>query len=197
MSYTESTHPKTHQSCVKHLAQSKAYPPITIANHLIKMAWEHHEAMTPLKVMGLVYMANGWMLAQYNCPLVNEVPQVWSHGPVFVSIYYTFNHWKNKPITRLADDIFDLYEEQICRSVLDNYDFEANHIINMTWQIYSQFTAYQLAELIRRKSHAWDRLYDGTTTHYPMVNSAIQADFLNILAACEKNRVNRCMGTNE
>ena len=62
------------------------YDTLAIANAFIGLAAEAGERLTPTKSQKLVYYAHGWNLASYGKPLLGEVIQAWSFGPVVRSV---------------------------------------------------------------------------------------------------------------
>lgn len=79
------------------------------------------EAITHLKVQKLVYYAEAWHLAYFDCPMLHEDFQAWAHGPVVRAIYdkYRQNSWEALPVEKgamparatqdLLESIYDAY----------------------------------------------------------------------------------------
>lgn len=62
------------------------YRAIDTAYYLLKVAGDKQLEITNLKLQKLIYIANGYMLAIHDAPLINEAPQAWKYGPVIHSI---------------------------------------------------------------------------------------------------------------
>lgn len=62
------------------------YIPLAIANSLISLG----ERRTPMGLVKLVYLAQGWGLAR-GVDFCAELPEVWRYGPVHRSLYDALN----------------------------------------------------------------------------------------------------------
>lgn len=114
---------------------------LSIANYFIDLAHRDGRDIRPLKLMKLVYIAHGYMLALLDRPTEGtklERVEAWQYGPVFPSVYYSFKQYGSHPIDRkttvfdfsligVSDDIqvvpmlTDEDEKRICRFVWNNY----------------------------------------------------------------------------
>lgn len=78
---------------------------ISVANSLIKIAKENDESLTLLALMKLVYFAHGFSLAINKHGLLDprfDRVEAWRYGPVIPSVYHSFKHNENRPITELS-----------------------------------------------------------------------------------------------
>ena len=75
---------------------------ISVANSLISIAREEDESLTLLALMKLVYFAHGFSLAINGHGLLDprfDRVEAWRYGPVIPSVYHSFKHNQNRPIT--------------------------------------------------------------------------------------------------
>ena len=101
---------------------------IKVANAFLDMAGAAQPPipMTPIKIIKLVYIANGWAHPLLGGRLVREDAEAWTYGPVIPDLYQAVRHYRASPITepiRGAEDAPELSEpeRQLLASVLDAY----------------------------------------------------------------------------
>lgn len=113
------------------------YRAIDTAYYLLKVAGDKQLEITNLKLQKLIYIANGYMLAIHDAPLINEAPQAWKYGPVIHSIYRQFKEYAENPITvnteLLEKDILSPQAKAIIDAVVDTYGNDsAIELVNLT-----------------------------------------------------------------
>jgi len=69
-----------------------------IADYFIWLANDIGSFVSNLKLQKLVYYAQAWHLALYDCPLFDEDFQAWIHGPVIPELFEKFEHFGWQPI---------------------------------------------------------------------------------------------------
>ena len=82
---------------------------LAIANYFIELAHKDKIDIRPLKLMKLVYIAHGYILALLDKPTVGaklEEVEAWQYGPVFPSVYYSFKQYGSQPIDKKTT-VFD------------------------------------------------------------------------------------------
>ena len=69
---------------------------LSIANYFIELSQQDGRILRPLKLMKLVYIAHGYMLALLDRSTdgtKRERVEAWQYGPVFPSVYYSFKNY--------------------------------------------------------------------------------------------------------
>lgn len=113
---------------------------IKIANRFLELA--RHSIpqvfITPLKIIKLVYIANGWAYPILHERLVRENAEAWTYGPVFPDLYHAVRRYRADPIVAPipgGDEPLDLSDEeqQLIESVLGAYGhLSGTQLSNMT-----------------------------------------------------------------
>jgi len=97
----------------------------TIANRFLALAKERGDALTPMQLLKLVYIAHGWMLGLYGRPLIQDRVEAWQYGPVIPVLYNALRGYKGDavtlPVKAPAGDILDDKERDIICQVYDMY----------------------------------------------------------------------------
>lgn len=118
-----------------------------VSRYLLDRAGKNRMALSPMKLIKLVYIAHGWMLGLYGRPLIVEYVEAWRYGPVIPELYRKVKQFRSKPVradvfSKLDADKFDQYEEGVMDEVLD---------------IYGKRTAIQLSQLTHSQNTPWDQ----------------------------------------
>ena len=99
---------------------------ISVARYILDRLRAKGDAVTPMQLLKLVYIAQGYMLGQYGRPLFNEVVQAWEYGPVVPSVYHAVKKFRSSPVTNIPDFFgttanFDPTERGVLDYVADSY----------------------------------------------------------------------------
>lgn len=147
------------------------YTPQQIANFFLDRAQAEGRQLDQLKLMKLVYIAYGWVLALTGRRLFEDPIRAWKHGPVMRTLYDEFKRFRSGPITAHATE-FDLDTgEQMVPTIPAN-DEETSMILDKVWAAYRGFSGWSL----RNKTHEPDTPW--TTTYYEQGESAVIPDGL-------------------
>ena len=75
---------------------------LSMANYFIELAQKDGHEIRPLRLMKLVYIAHGFMLAMLDRSVLNprfDRVEAWKYGPVIPSVYHSFKGYGASPIT--------------------------------------------------------------------------------------------------
>lgn len=97
---------------------------------------EGGEPLTLLKVLKLLYYAEGCSLALENGSLFNEKIYAWGHGPVVVEVY---EHYKNDPYNLPFGSVEDTDAVKLINK--NPYDSD---LLNQVFEDFGQFSAWAL-----------------------------------------------------
>jgi uncharacterized phage-associated protein len=138
---------------------------LSVANYFIDLAKKDDTPLKPLKLMKLVYIAHGYMLAMLNRSVLDkrfDWVEAWKYGPVIPSVYHSFKNFKDAPITEKsvifkssdndANDI-DFVEPTL-------QDEKACKICDFVWKRYKDYSDSQLVTLLHGKGTPWGTIYE-------------------------------------
>ncbi len=136
---------------------------LSIANYFVDKAQHEGVALRPLKLMKLVYIAHGFMLALLDYSVLDsrfDVVEAWRLGPVVPSVYHSFMHFKNQPITSksevfLWDD--DAQDVHFATPVLEDPDARA--VCDFVWNRYKGYSDSDLVTLLHKPGTPWSLVY--------------------------------------
>jgi len=154
-----------------------AYTPQHIANYFLERAKSEGREIGQLKLLKLVYIAYGWMLALTGDRLFNEPIQAWQHGPVIRSLYDEFKHFGKSPITDRAME-FDLDSMEQFEPHVPAEDSQTRMILDKVWAAYKRFSGWQLREKTHEENTPWSQVYDASKRDQVIPDDLIKPHFL-------------------
>jgi len=105
---------------------------------------------SPMKLQKLVYFAQGWYLALYDRPLIDEQIEAWEYGPVVPSLFQAMKAFGNRPV-----------EHYIIKQGVPVAPSPTMHeFLGEIWRIYGKFTATQLSNMTHEPDTPWKKVYD-------------------------------------
>lgn len=113
--------------------------------------YEVYEGITHLKLQKLLYNAQGVSLAINDEPLFMENLEAWEHGPVVRDVYDTFCIFgRNQIIIPVTEDTLEKVREI-------ESDNKAKNVLELVYDNFSIYTAWQLREMSHVKDGPWDK----------------------------------------
>lgn len=101
-------------------------------------------AVTPMRLLKLVYISNGWMLALHDKPLFNESAEAWQYGPVVPSVYHAYKRFGGTAITDIPN------------TEPAGFSDDERQLLQQVWDAYRQFSAIQLSALTHQSNTPWE-----------------------------------------
>ena len=112
--------------------------------------YEVYDGITHLKLQKLLYNAQGVFLAIKNKKLYEDDLEAWSHGPVVKDVYDTYCVFGRNPIIIPATP----ENNEVVRKIEE--DKEVKEILDMVYDSFSIYTAWELREMSHIKGSPWD-----------------------------------------
>lgn len=140
---------------------------LSVANYFVDKSLSGPKNLKPLKLMKLVYIAHGYMLALLGCSALNprfDRVEAWKYGPVIPSVYHSFKIYGNQPVTKKTE-VFASEENkngeivvEMITPVLDNGSYKK--VCDFVWDKYKGYTDSELVELLHKKGSPWALVYE-------------------------------------
>jgi uncharacterized phage-associated protein len=139
---------------------------ISIANYFIDKSNSDPNSKYPLTLLRLVkyvYIAYGFALAILKKKIIDErfdKVEAWKYGPVIPSVYHTFKHNKNNPISEKSS--IPVFEEDDGKLLFREPKVEDKEIISLldfVWDRYKDKSITELIELLHRPGTPWEYCY--------------------------------------
>jgi len=153
------------------------YSAATIAFAFVKKGIEEGKAVTQMKLQKMVYFAQGYHLAKYSLPLIEEEFEAWKYGPVIPSIYQLYKLYGSEPIidTSLITDLAFLERKLL------SLDTKAIEAINYTWQVTKNLSASNLSAWTHKEGSPWYKAYTPALSSIKINNNNIKDYFSGVL----------------
>jgi uncharacterized phage-associated protein len=135
---------------------------IAIANYFIDLAKETNVNIYQMGLMKRVYITHGYCLAIFDHSALDpnyDVVQAWKNGPVIPSVYHSFKHNRNNPITEKSFFI-DVKKESLdfVEPKLKNKDVQ--DVADFVWKGCFDMGDFEIVELLHQKGTPWALCYE-------------------------------------
>ncbi|EJF77533.1 Uncharacterized phage-associated protein [Candidatus Bartonella washoeensis] len=132
-----------------------------IANFFLEKGREENIQISPMKLIKLVYLAYGWMLAATGERLFPDRIEAWQHGPVIPALYHEFKDWGRRFIdcySRTVDlETGEILIPKIPKESADKYTVQ---LLEIVWNAYKNFEPWLLRKESHEEGSPWKRVYD-------------------------------------
>ncbi len=112
--------------------------------------YEVYEGISHLKLQKLLYYAQGVHLAIKDTKLFIEKIHAWEHGPVIPNVYDDYRRFGREYITIETNRNNDETVQKIEK------DSETKRILDMVYENFAIYTAWQLREMTHQAGSPWD-----------------------------------------
>lgn len=140
------------------------------ANHILGLAKNAGQTLTPLQVMKLTYMAHGWHMATHGDALVTEAVQAWQYGPVLPNLYRMLKPFGSGPVAPdwLARMRFD-------RTELSDSERQS---LESIFGVYGHFSGMALSNLTHKPGSPWSQVWRPGVTNLVIPNELIKSHYI-------------------
>jgi uncharacterized phage-associated protein len=148
------------------------YSVITIADEILKIAKAHGRQLTPLQLMKLAYIAQGWALALRDEKLFSNRVEAWKYGPVIPDLYHATKSYGRAPIP------LDRISE-----TPSSVDDGARKFLEDVFQKYGKMSGYSLSQLTHKLGTPWQQVYRDGVFGIEIPDSLIKNHYSDLLNA--------------
>jgi len=141
-----------------------------VANNLLCLAREENRDLTPLKLVKLTYLCEGWSLALRDQSIFCEDVEAWQYGPVVALLYAKIRRFKAAPVPPIDCDETPLSEDQ-------------KVLIKSVYHAYKHLSGPQLSDLTHQPGTPWSQTWDRKNRKQIIPTSLIKDHFKELTAA--------------
>ncbi len=141
-----------------------------VANELLGLARSENRGLTPLKLVKLVYLCEGWSLALRDKSIIREDVQAWQYGPVIPELYAKIRQFKATPVTELECAEGDVSADQ-------------KDLIKSVYDAYKHLSGMQLSDLTHQAGTPWSKTWDKQNRKRVIATALIKDHFKELAAA--------------
>jgi YD repeat-containing protein len=141
---------------------SELRSPVPATNFFLQKAWSNKKNMTTMKLLKILWFANGYWFAITNKKLFAETFEAWRYGPVLPSVYHEFKRFGAYPIEKGTYSCdFDPYkEDEANKNMLASDAQQLRKFLNKIWDMYGKFNANHLVNLTHQEGTPWRKVYN-------------------------------------
>lgn len=142
---------------------------LTIADIILRIAKQKNKQLTPMQLMKLTYIANGWSLAVRDKALFKNSIEAWKYGPVMPDLYHATKSFGRNPIPfeRIKGDLEDLPQE-----LEEDVEF-----LQKVYSLYEDQSGIALSSLTHMYGTPWHRTFDECEMSKEIPVSMIKAHY--------------------
>ncbi len=144
---------------------------LSVAQYILDQCREAgHDAITPMQLIKLVYIAHGYMLGKHRRPLIGESVQAWQYGPVVASVYHAVKCFGSEPIKEVP-------------GANKNSPFSSDEraIMDMVAKEYGKYNGITLSSATHCSGTPWDQTWSEIGRNGPISNDLIESFYEGIL----------------
>lgn len=142
--------------------------PIAVANYLLQKG----DALSPLKLVKLVYLCHGWHSGLGQGPLLSESPQAWRNGPVVPSLYYAVREFGDSPVKGPIDEGSKETTGDIAKPTKKQAE-----VIDAVYNVYAPLSATQLSTITHQEKTPWHKVWQKKKRNVPIPDGLIRDHF--------------------
>lgn len=150
------------------------YDSRAVANSILHYANDTGKKLTPMQLIKLVYVANGWSLALLNHALINEQIQAWQYGPVIPNVYRAFNRFGSAPVTEYA------YDNATKLEYVAALEDDERRLIHAVVDSYGSMHAFQLSNKMHEPGTPWTKTFNASGPYSVISPDLIKEHFLEL-----------------
>jgi uncharacterized phage-associated protein len=128
-------------------------------------------AVTPMRLLKLLYVAHGYSLAVNRQPLLDESVEAWQYGPMVPSVYQAVRKYRSKPVESMG---------RIGGCPLSEADLL---VLDKVLTTYQHVNAIQLSAAMHQPGTPWSITWGMDEQNAPISNDLIMDFYQNILKA--------------
>lgn len=132
-----------------------SYRTALAANAILISAKRHRIRLEPHKLQQLLFLLQGWHLAKFHAPAVDERPQAWDSGPIFESLYFRLMAYGASGITHLLRAFHPPINE-LCTLFPSQEDIEYWRMLDDIVAEYGRWSGNDLLMLCTEPGGAWE-----------------------------------------
>ncbi|MDR2813783.1 MAG: DUF4065 domain-containing protein [Prevotellaceae bacterium] len=136
---------------------------IAVANYLVDLSMKSDVKLRQFGLMKRVYITHGFCLALLNRSALDprfDVVEAWKNGPVIPSVYHSFKHNRNNPITEKSVVVEWIDDFKVEYETPELGDADIKEVAKAVFEKYIDLSDAEIIALLHRKGTPWALCYE-------------------------------------
>lgn len=130
--------------------------PAAIANKFLELARAENITLTNMQLQKLPFIANGYHLAIFDRPLIDEDARVWTYGPVYRTLYDALRRYGSGPVTEpIRENDDNIFADERGRVVKSQFSIDENRLMETVWNAFKTYSGAKLSALTHLPDSPW------------------------------------------
>jgi uncharacterized phage-associated protein len=141
---------------------------LAAAQYILDKQRAKGDTLSPMQLIKLVYIAQGFMLGKKGKPLLDESVEAWQYGPVVPSVYHAVKHFRSDPVVNVAGNIALLSTDE-------------KEILDLVADSYAQYDGVTLSSATHKNGTPWHVTWSSSGKSNPISNDLIEHFYIDLL----------------
>lgn len=149
------------------------YDVLTVADAILKIAKAKGQALTPMQLVKLTYIAHGWSLGLRDKDLFRNRIEAWQYGPVIPDLYRTTKSYGRSPIPL---SVVGPVDEM-------NVSSEDRDFLQAVFDRYGHLDGISLSYLTHKAGTPWTQVYRSGVMNIEIPDELIRTHYKELALA--------------
>ena len=145
------------------------------AHYILKSCEKYKYSVTPLKLIKLVYIAQGYHLAILDKELFYEDAMAWAYGPIIPEMYYACKQFGKGEVPK---ELFSGYVEGNLCNIAD----ESRNLIDDVVIAYGKFNGLDLSAATHKRGTPWFSINNSKKDNITIPKSLLSKYYSTLLS---------------
>lgn len=144
---------------------------LAVAKYILRKRTAEGDAVTPMQLIKLVYIAHGLMLGAYGRPLIDEAVEAWQYGPVVPSVYHETKAFRSSPVTGIGAP--------------SNYSFDPQEVkaMDTASRLFGSKNGVALSSLTHKQGTPWTLTWNARGKNGSISNDLIEHFYSGMISS--------------
>ena len=148
------------------------YDVMTVADTILKIAKDKDKELTPMQLVKLVYISQGWSFVFYDRGLFTNRIEAWQYGPVIPDLYHVTKKYGRSAIP--LNDIGNAEDIEVSQD---------DHVLLLeVFKAYGHLDGIALSRLTHKVGTPWRQVYNPKERRTRIPNHLIARHYKEILS---------------
>jgi len=141
---------------------------LAAAKYILQKRSAEGDSVTPMQLIKLVYIAQGFMLGKKGRPLLDESVEAWQYGPVVPSVYHAVKSYRSSPVISIRGNVDVLSDDE-------------KEILDLVSESYAKYDGVTLSSATHKEGTPWRTTWLSLGKNSPIPNDLIENFYSDLI----------------